>query len=293
MKTLVKKALPTPISAWMRRRYYELLNHDLGRNLREDYVDLILGRRTKQIPPRRLMFEGPQDYVEFKENGLAYLKHFVNLCGLRPDEGILDVGCGIGRKTIPLVTFLSKKGEYWGIDLKRIGVEWCQKTIARKNPNFHFQVIDVYNQLYNPTGSQKASQYVFPFPDNRFDFVVLGSVFTHLLPTDLENYLSEIVRVLKPGKRCLITYFLSNKESLELITERRSTLNFSHQCDGFRTVNLQNPETAVLYDQEYILDLYRKHGLTARNPIYYGSWCGRSRYLDYQDIIIGEKRTLT
>jgi ubiquinone/menaquinone biosynthesis C-methylase UbiE len=38
-------------------------------------------------------------------------------CGLRPDEKILDVGCGIGRKTLPLTQYLTKGREYEGIDI--------------------------------------------------------------------------------------------------------------------------------------------------------------------------------
>ncbi len=238
------------------------------------------------------MFDGPRDYLAFKQNGLDYLKHYVELCGLSPDESILDVGSGIGRKTIPLVSYLSENGEYWGIELNSVGVEWCQKWISRGNPNFHFQVIDVYNQHYNPQGSQKASEYVFPFPDNRFDFVVLGSVFTHMLPEDAQNYFRQITRVLKPGKRCLITFFLLNAESLKLIAGGKSTLDLAHECGIFRTINLSDPETAVAYDEDFILNLYRRCGLTIRPPIHYGSWCGRSSYLNYQDIVVAEKPEL-
>lgn len=47
-----------------------------------------------------------------------------------------------------------------------------------------------------------------------FDFVFLTSVFTHLLPEDMNNYFSEVVRVLTHARRCLITYFLLTFESL-------------------------------------------------------------------------------
>ncbi len=57
-------------------------------------------------------------------------------------------------------------------------------------------------------------------------FVLLTSVFTHMLPQDMDNYLSEVARVLKPDGRCLITYFLLNPESLALIDAEESSFNF-------------------------------------------------------------------
>ena len=99
-----------------------------------------------------------------------------------------------------------------GIDIAKAGIEWCADKITPRLPNFRFQLIDVYNKHYNQQGACPASQYRFPFEDNTFSFVMLGSVFTHMLPDDLSNYLSEVYRVLEKGGRCLISYFLLNAE---------------------------------------------------------------------------------
>jgi len=45
-------------------------------------------------------------------------------------------------------------------------------------------------------GTVAASEFVFPFADASFDFVSLASVFTHMLPVDLEHYAGQIARVL-------------------------------------------------------------------------------------------------
>jgi SAM-dependent methyltransferase len=206
-----------------------------------------------------------------------------------PNESILDVGSGIGRKTFPLTNYLSDDGEYWGLEVNKTGVDWCKKKISKRHPNFHFQVIDVYHSSYNPQGSQKGSEYEFPFPEDYFDFVVVCSVFTHIFPAEVENYLGQISRVLKPGKRCLITYFLLNQESMELVANGKSSLDFKYTEGVCRTMDLLNPEAAVGYEENYILDLYQKFRLTVKTPIHYGSWCGRSSYLSYQDIIIATK----
>jgi len=63
-----------------------------------------------------------------------------------------------------------------------------------------------------------------------------------MLPPDMENYLREITRVLKPGGRCLITNFLLNAASLKLIEEHASTIDFKGELDECREGNMEVPE---------------------------------------------------
>ena len=60
----------------------------------------------------------------------------------------------------------------------------------------------------NPKGRFRASECRFPWDDESFDFVLLTSVFTHMLPADREHYLSEIARVMSRGAKCVITHFI-------------------------------------------------------------------------------------
>ena len=249
----------------------------------------LLLQRDPLIPPTRLMFDGPRSVVDYKNNGMNYLDYFIDLCNLKPNSKVLDVGCGIGRKNIPLTQYLDNDGEYEGFDIVDMGINWCNKNITDKYPNFHFQKVDVLNRYYNPDGEYKASEYKFPYDDNSFDLVVLGSVLTHMMPNDLKNYLSEVFRVLKSNGRCLISYFLINKDSLASIQSNKSTINFKYDLDNYRTTDLDIPEDAVSYKESYIKNLYQKHNLEILEPIYYGSWSGRDNYLDYQDIIIAKK----
>jgi SAM-dependent methyltransferase len=117
---------------------------------------------------------------------------------------------------------------------------------------------------------------------------MLGSVFTHMMPADLENYLSEIKRVLIPGGRCLISYFLLNDESIRLIGAGRSTLEFKHAFGKYRTETLEKPELAIAFDEDWIRGLYRERGLTIVH-LDHGSWCGRQDYLSYQDLVLATK----
>ena len=142
---------------------------------------------------------------------------------------------------------------------------------------------------YNPTGKYKPSDFRFPYPDESFDVVLLASVFTHMLPADVKHYMHEIVRVLKPGGRTLITFFLLNEESSALSKEGKASFNFEHEMQGYRTTNVDNPEAAIAYPEAFVRDLYGECGLELREPLRYGTWCGRTNGMSGQDVVIAVK----
>jgi ubiquinone/menaquinone biosynthesis C-methylase UbiE len=275
MKTSLVKIIPNFLKPTLRKLYYSLI----------DVVDRLKGRNN-MIPPQSMIFVGSGD---FEKIGQEFKKYFIELANLQPSDRVLDVGCGIGRMAIPLTSYLSKEGEYWGFDIVKKGIEWCQSRISPQFSNFNFQLSDVYNQEYNPNGKVQAQNFKFPFDDGYFDFVFLTSVFTHMLPSDLENYLSEISQVLKPEGKCLITFFILNEESENLVRSGRSTLNFVYKMQDCMTINKNNPEAAIAYREEFVLRLFKKYGLKIVQPINYGSWCGRDAFLTYQDLIIATK----
>jgi len=248
----------------------------------------VFGPLAPLVPAVEHMFDGPPSFEEFKANGEEFFKIYQEICELRPDEKMLDVGCGIGRKTLPLTQYFNDRAVYEGIDITKAGIDWCREKITPRFPNFHFQQIDVYNKEYNPHGKYQASQYKFPFADDSFSFVVLGSVFTHMMPDDLENYLSETHRVLTRGGQCLITYFLLNAESLRLIEAGDGTLDFKYRFDYYRTTSREVPEQAIAFDESWITSLYGGMGMKVTR-LDHGSWCGREKYLSYQDLILAVK----
>jgi SAM-dependent methyltransferase len=243
-------------------------------------------RRNGMIPPKSMIFIGDGD---FEQTGREFLKLFVELANLRPNDRILDVGCGIGRMAIPLTEYVSAEGEYWGFDIVKKGIAWCRSRISPRFGNFHFLHSDVYNEHYNPKGKVRARDFRFPFGDATFDFVFLTSVFTHMLPPDMENYLGEISRVLKDEGRCLITFFLMNEESKGLVHSGRGTLDFKYEMQGYLTISEGDPEVAVAYREESVVHLLGKHGLRIAGPIHYGSWRGRESFVTFQDLIIATK----
>lgn len=241
----------------------------------------------KLIPPRSLRFVGGGNYLIV---GYDFFRLFQELIDIRPQDKILDVGCGTGRISVPLIKHLSSEGEYHGFDIVKSGIDWCNEKISRKYPNFQYIHADIYNKAYNPEGVIKSSEYRFPFDDGKFDFVFLTSVFTHMHGDDIRHYLSEISRVLKKGGKCFITYFLINDESKELIKTNRSSQNIIFQIDNDTfTENKDIPESAIGLTEEFIRKIYNSVNLQITEPIYYGSWCERENCKSYQDIIIAEK----
>jgi SAM-dependent methyltransferase len=282
LKSLVKKILPRSAKTILRRAYNSLAKPTeiVTQPLAEEPAD-------GELLPSVFL----QNYVggDYRKVGEEFFRYFVEIGELQPHESVLDVGSGSGRMAVPLTDYLSDEGAYEGFDISAEAVRWCRERITASFPNFRFQVSDIYNAAYNPQGTYPASEYRFPYEDQTFDFVFLTSVFTHLLPRDMEHYFSEIARVLKPGGRCLITYFLLNEESIPMLDGGRSILNFVERGERYRTINKSRPEDAVAYDEKFVRSLYEKYGLVVSEPVYYGSWCGRENFLSLQDMVLASK----
>ena len=276
IKSYIAQRIPPAIKPTARRIYH----------LPADVLNHLLGQRDPLTPPKGKVFFGGGD---FNQVGEEYFRYFVELGGLQPDERVLDVGCGIGRMAVPLTRYLSDRGFYEGINVFPKGITWCQESITPRYPNFRFRVADIKNKEYNPGGRFAASDYEFPYADASFDFVLLTSVFTHLLPDEVENYLSEIGRVLAPGGRCFASFFLLTEESLDSLRSGRSTIAFEHDFGGYRAKSKETPEAAIAYPEDYIRSLYAERGLEICEPIHYGSWPGRASFLSYQDVVIALK----
>ncbi|MFO7977234.1 MAG: methyltransferase domain-containing protein, partial [Bacteroidales bacterium] len=184
----------------MLRKIYYWLSPDLRRKARRlvylpvDVLAGVAGRRQKLVPPTGMIFTGRGDFVR---TGDEFLNRFIESAGLQPHHQVLDIGCGIGRMARPLAGFLNEKGAYEGFDIVEEGVRWCSQKY-HDFPNFRFRHLPLRNDLYNLSVSEQASRFTFPYEDNSFNLAISISVFTHMQKSEVNQYLQETARVLKP-----------------------------------------------------------------------------------------------
>ncbi len=208
-------------------------------------------------------------------------------CYIKPNSKVLEIGCQYGRTTMPFTEFLDNKGEFFGIDIVPDMIDYCKNHISAKYSNFKFFVADIYNKWYNPKGKEKSTNFKFPFESEYFDFIFLVSVFTHMLPDDLENYLTEISRMLKKDGYCLITYLLFNESVLENTSSNNIMKKYIFDYGIYRTKNEHYPEAEIVYDESWIKNLYEKNQINIKSIIYGQISDPSSKFP--QDMIIGKK----
>ena len=251
-----------------------------------DFWNSLNRSNNKYVPKKGDIFIGSGDFLSQGKHHLELLKEYTSL---QPDHYVLDVGCGIGRAAVPLTQYLSKKGKYEGFDVVKKGIDWCRKNISKDFSNFNFQHISLNNDLYNLT-NQKAENFKFPYEDNSFDTVFLFSVFTHMQPKEIQNYLNEIYRVLKTDGKCLSTFFLYDDQNEEYISKENKGFRFPYQKENYRLMNEKVPSANIAFKEELLFEMVKKSQLKLENKIY-GTWSNRAvnDLFDYQDILILKK----
>ena len=211
---------------------------------------------------------------DFRQIGDAMLRRFTSKGWLKPDFTFLDIGCGLGRLARPLVPYLTK-GRYIGFDINRTSIDWCNEKY-RDIPSFEFHHVDAQSVVYNPNGSREADTVRFPLPDASVDFINMSSVFTHMWPKDVQAYLHECYRLLKPGARCWISYFLWDPLSKMRIdpTNCEEPLLWQKNWTAIEGGYLRykdKPEDVVLLDETLVRQMYANAGLLAISSTY-GGW---------------------
>jgi len=196
-----------------------------------------------------------------------------------------------------LTRFLDKSGSYEGFDTAREPVEWCQQHISTRFSNFRFRCTDTLSSRYNPNGAVRAADLRFPYENERFDLTFAASVYTHMLPEELTNFVKETSRVLRPGGVSFATFCLINDRTLPFVIAGNSSPLLPHAFGcGCRVRDLVDPASFIAQPETSIRDLYSKAALRIIKSIRYGSWAGsgdRSEvstpYGFNQDIVIAMK----
>jgi ubiquinone/menaquinone biosynthesis C-methylase UbiE len=102
-------------------------------------------------------------------------------------EKLLEVGCGTGYVGLNLCLYDDLVGELYACDISQGMVDTCVKKAA---------------ELGIEVKARQSELERLDYPDEEFDMVI-GHAILHHIP-DIEQALSEICRVLKPGGICML-----------------------------------------------------------------------------------------
>jgi SAM-dependent methyltransferase len=173
---------------------------------------------------------------------------------------ILDIGAGCGRWAHWLrdYNFRGRQftGTYVGIDIDEEAIAWCQKNYDAER--FRFHISTDASKSYAHAGAGEGA-YRIPLDENSFDLVFSNSLLTHLLETELENYLRESYRLLRAGGAMMHSHF--NIDYPPASYGKRHT--FQHRLGNALIESEAQPEAAVAYHADFLFGLCRKIGFSS------------------------------
>lgn len=235
------------------------------------------------MPPERGVVMGE---ATFKAIGTEFLGHFIQYGGLEPQHAVLDIGCGGGRMAAALLYYLTE-GSYRGFDVHEDSIGWCREALAPRHPRFDFDFVDLDNPIYN-SSEHSAVDFVFPYPDGSYDFAIATSVFTHMFQAEVENYLRQTFRVLRPGGAFFCTAFLLTPSSLAEMTRNAGSVKFPAEREGSLINDPARPAGAVAHFAEQFLALATMVGFVPERLLG-GLWPGSGAGVTKQDIVLLRK----
>jgi SAM-dependent methyltransferase len=241
------------------------------------------------LPPPELRFMAEDDEL-FLSIGDRIVLDMIELCALRGNASVLDVGSGYGRVAHGLWR-REFEGSYLGLEILQRHVTWCQDAITpASGGRLRFAHLDVRNDRYNPGGALLAEEATFDVADASVDVAVLTSVFTHMYPAEIVRYTGEIHRVLRPGGRALATFFALDETWREAQLAGRGELQMPYVLDAScRYHSAEDPLHAIAYTTSWIRATTAAAGLRVY-AARLGFWCDRPAAHDFlQDAFVLER----
>jgi SAM-dependent methyltransferase len=147
---------------------------------------------------------GYTTHISQKRGQFRYFDHQLGFPDW-PSMTVLDFGGNIGN-------FLDDAGpriapeRYWCLDVAAEAIEIGR----RRHPLAHWVSYDLYNCCFNPAGK---SDLKLPEFDRTFDCILAYSVFTHVLPSEMQALVAQLVSRLADGGRLAFTFIDPEHES--------------------------------------------------------------------------------
>ena len=133
---------------------------------------------------------------------------------------VADIGCGCGKMARFLM--LHPGVRYTGLDIFKPAIDWCSAVFPKLfGDRATFVHLDAHSTLYNPQGAMPADHVIFPLQEACMDFVICGSLFTHLLEPEMHRYLEQCARILKTGGRLLASIHADPPDGIQFSGDAR------------------------------------------------------------------------
>jgi SAM-dependent methyltransferase len=201
------------------------------------------------------------------------------------DMRILDLGCGLGRSSTPFVDYLSGgRGHLVGVDVIERMAAFCRKVIGARYANASFYACAVPESYLNDQQRENPSR-LLPIEEilvqhQPFDLVIAFSVFTHLLPEEMDAYFSLFDRILTPDGRLVLTFLFLDEWTRPKVRNRAlpsmilpDTPNPMPELGRICFASPSNPRAVVAISFDDVLAMVKAHGFQPEQ-IHFGSWRG-------------------
>jgi SAM-dependent methyltransferase len=157
--------------------------------------------------------------------------------GLRPEQHLLDIGCGSLRAGVKLIPYL-EPGHYWGVDhneaLLQAGWEMELGPLGLQSRQPRQQLVAL-------------SDFQFERLSRRFDVAIAQSVFTHMPFNRIRRCLVRLAPQMNAGGRFYATFF-------EVAASSECEAPVVHQPGGITTFSDRDPYHYRLRDFEYAIE---------------------------------------
>lgn len=225
------------------------LLHPEFRSLPPNHLRCRVGAGGKSPPwanETAFLRQGYHHWMEFFGRGLLNLS-----------SNIVEIGCGCGRNAYVLKQFQDQRhqfvGTYFGIDIDREAVDWCQAHLA--NDHFHFDVSAHRSRFYK-TNDTASNGPLMSLDTASQDLVFATAVFSHLLEAEVREYIGTTARILRPGG-----HIFFNLRCVEHLPPRHRARFATHHQGAF-VVDPDKPEKSVAFRESDIRQILIEHGFT-------------------------------